>query len=186
MKQPYPILHPTSVSEQDLPQVWPSNMKASDQYRYGYQIAHQLALQPPGRILISRAVGQLAWSAIIPRDLIVVENCNTVNFPEAHFAVIVLNGVLGNDVNAPTVLSTLWRFLKPGGRIIIRDQFRPEPGQYRAWLALMGQVMTGMRQAPVWHLSDILRHSDLICIEQNEPDPLHPFYRWVTLSKPMS
>ena len=185
MKQPYPILHPTSVSEQVLPQVWPSNMKASDQYRSANRIANQLALQPPGRILISGSVSQLTWSAIIPKDLIVVENCNNVNFPEAYFAVIVLDGVLGNDVNAPVVLLTLWHLLEPGGRIIIRDQFRPEPGQYQAWLLLMGQVMTGMRQAPDWRLSDILRHSDLICIEQNEPDPLHPFYRWVTLSKPM-
>ena len=185
MKQPYPILHPTSVSEQVLPQVWPSNMKASDRYRSANHLANHLAVQPPGRVLVIRAAGQLAWSAIIPRDLIVVENYNDVNCPEAHFAVIVLDGVLDNDVNAPAVLSTLWRFLEPGGRIIIRDQFRPEPGQYQAWLLLMGQVMTGMRQAPDWRLSDILRHSDLICIEQNEPDPLHPFYRWVTLSKPM-
>ena len=166
-----------------LPQPEYRYIKTKGQDLLNKKTAFQLQIQPNDRLLIYRPKYKLDRSTIpISRSFIETHH-KKLGFPEAHFAAITLDGVLGSNADAPAVLQTLWRLLKPEGRILIHDQFLPEPGQFWARHTLMGRVLVSFYNPPLWCISEILRGPRLICIERNEPSWLHPMYRWVTLAR---
>lgn len=112
-----------------------------------------------------------------------VMNAQKLEFESDTFDAVLLNLILSVVPDGAAAFQEAWRVLRPGGRAVIFDKFRPELGKLTPLRNFLGRLVRLIGTDPNRRLSDILRGAHDLVIECDESSLLKGQYRIIRLRK---
>ncbi len=118
------------------------------------------------------------------RDVTLVQgDAQQLDFPDASFDAVLLNLLLTVVPDGAAAFREAWRVVCPGGRVVIFDKFLPEAGSLTVGRRVLGRVIRAFGTDPNRRLSDLIRNTPDLVIQQDVPALLGGQYRLVRLNK---
>jgi ubiquinone/menaquinone biosynthesis C-methylase UbiE len=112
-----------------------------------------------------------------------VMNAQALQFPDDTFDAVILNLILSVVPDGAAAFDEAWRVLRPGGRVVIFDNFLPEAEQPSVFRNLLGSIIRSIGTDPNRRLSDILCGMHDLIVERDEPSLLKGQYRIILVRK---
>jgi len=136
-----------------------------------------------GLDLSREMLAQTSRQSLGPQVCLIEADAQHLPFATASFDAVLLNLVLSVVPDAGIAFGEAWRTLRPGGRMVLFDKFRPEDQSLTAARRMIGRIAEALGTDPNRRLDDIIRGAAQLTVARDSPALLRGTYRLIRLDK---